>query len=237
MRNKEILIRTCAVVLILNILLAFITSKTVSVLAENKTLTSDNRIIIDPGHGGEDGGATSCSGVLESHINLEIATRLRDMLNFLGFATIMVRTDDSALHTCGNTIAQRKISDLKNRVQLVNCTENALLLSIHQNYFPENRYYGAQVFYANTTGSRRLAEMIQVSFRTTVNPKSNRTAKEAQDIYILDRISCDGVLIECGFLSNYREETLLRNHDYQKKICAIIAAATSVYLKEESLLT
>lgn len=237
MRNKEILIRTCAVVLILNILLAFITSKTVSVLAENKTLTSDKRIIIDAGHGGEDGGATSCSGALESHINLEIATRLRDMLNFLGFATIMVRSDDSALHTGGNTIAQRKISDLKNRVQLVNCTENALLLSIHQNYFPENRYYGAQVFYANTTGSRRLAEMIQVSFRTTVNPKSNRTAKEAQDIYILDRISCDGVLIECGFLSNYREETLLRNHDYQKKICAIIAAATSVYLKEESLLT
>ena len=234
MRNRKIFAWACAGVLTLNLLLAFVTDKSIRVLAENKTITSDTKIVIDPGHGGEDGGATSCTGALESNINLEIALRLKDLLNFLGFETIMVRTDDTAVHTHGETIAQRKVSDLKNRVLLVNYTENALLLSIHQNYFPENRYSGAQVFYANTDGSRKLAEMIQSSFRKTVNPTSNRSAKKAEDVYLLENISCDGVLVECGFLSNFREEELLRNMDYQKKVCMIIAAATSLYLQEKT---
>lgn len=234
MRNRKIFAWACAGVLTLNLLLAFVTDKSIRVLAENKTITSDTKIVIDPGHGGEDGGATSCTGALESNINLEIALRLKDLLNFLGFETIMVRTDDTAVHTHGETIAQRKVSDLKNRVLLVNHTENALLLSIHQNYFPENRYSGAQVFYANTDGSRKLAEMIQSSFRKTVNPNSKRSAKKAEDVYLLENISCDGVLVECGFLSNFREEELLRNMDYQKKVCMIIAAATSLYLQEKT---
>ena len=234
MRNRKIFAWACAGVLTLNLLLAFATDKSIRVLAENKTITSDTKIVIDPGHGGEDGGATSCTGALESNINLEIALRLKDLLNFLGFETIMVRTNDTAVHTHGETIAQRKVSDLKNRVLLVNHTENALLLSIHQNYFPENRYSGAQVFYANTDGSRKLAEMIQLSFRKTVNPNSKRSAKKAEDVYLLENISCDGVLVECGFLSNFREEELLRNMDYQKKVCMIIAAATSLYLQEKT---
>ena len=118
-------------------------------------------VVIDAGHGGEDGGATSCCGFLESDINLEISLRLNDLLNFLGHRTIMVRTEDVSVHTEGQTIAQRKVSDLKNRVQLVNETENALLVSIHQNYFADSRYSGAQVFCADSTGSRKLAEKIQ----------------------------------------------------------------------------
>ncbi len=236
MRGYGISVWTCVVVLLVNLILAVCTDKTASVLAENKTISSINRIVIDAGHGGEDGGATSCSGVLESKINLEIAMRLKDLLNFLGYQTIMVRTDDSAIHTSGRTIAERKVSDLKNRVQLVNETENALLLSIHQNYFTDSRYHGAQVFYANTDGSRRLAEMIQTSFRSTVNPGSNRMAKDARNIYLMDKICRDGILIECGFLSNYREEALLRDCDYQKKICAIIASSVSIYLQESAVI-
>ena len=224
-------------VVIVYLLLAVCMNKTALVIAANKTIPSGKTIIIDAGHGGEDGGATSCTGVLESEINLEIAVRLEDMLNLLGYRTIMVREDDSAIHTEGATIAQRKVSDLKNRVQLVNNASDALLISIHQNYFTDERYYGAQVFYADTDGSRRLAENVQETFRRTINQDSKRMVKSAENIYLMERIQCDGVLVECGFLSNYREAQLLESDNYQKKVCAVIASAVCIYLQDTSLLT
>lgn len=237
MRCKRALVLSSMLILVVYVLFAVGANRAVTVIVENKETRPLRRIIIDAGHGGEDGGATSCSGVLEREMNLEVAKRLNDLLNFLGYQTIMIRTDDSAVHTEGRTIAQRKVSDLKNRVQLVNETENALLLSIHQNYFTDSRYRGAQVFYANTEGSRRLAEMMQASFRNTINPGSSRIEKSAQNIYLMDKINCDGVLIECGFLSNYHEESLLRNAEYQKKLSAVIATSVSTYLQENTVLT
>ena len=106
--------------------------RTVSVMVEAAPLKRGNCIIIDAGHGGEDGGATSCRGVLESTYNLEISLRLNDLLHLLGYDTRMIRTTDTSIYTKGETIAQKKISDLKERVRIVNETENALLLSIHQ---------------------------------------------------------------------------------------------------------
>lgn len=94
-------------------------------------------MVIDAGHGGEDGGASSKSGVLESAINLEIAGITNDLLRFAGVRTVMVRTQDVSVYTDGGSIQQKKVSDLKNRVKLVESTPNALLLSIHQNFFPE----------------------------------------------------------------------------------------------------
>lgn len=237
MRCKRALVLSSMLILVVYVLFAVGANRAVTVIVENKETRPLRRIIIDAGHGGEDGGATSCSGVLEREMNLEVAKRLNDLLNFLGYQTIMIRTDDSAVHTEGRTIAQRKVSDLKNRVQLVNETENALLLSIHQNYFTDSRYRGAQVFYANTEGSRRLAEMMQASFRNTINPGSSRIEKSAQNIYLMDKINCDGVLIECGFLSNYHEESLLRNAEYQKKLSVVIATSVSTYLQENTVLT
>ena len=224
----------CVMVLTVYLFAAICADKAITVIAENKEVLPLRRIVIDAGHGGEDGGATSCSGVLESKINLEISLRLRDLLNFLGYQTIMIRTDDSAIHTDGSTIAQRKVSDLKNRVQLVNNAENALLLSIHQNYFTDSRYNGAQVFYAESEGSQQLAEIMQNAFRSTINQGSNRMAKKAQGIYLMDKITCDGVLIECGFLSNYQEDSLLRDAEYQKKLCTVIASSVITYFQEET---
>ena len=212
------------------LLITLLGSNAITTISQSAPLENRHTIIIDAGHGGEDGGATSCTGVLESSINLEIALRLDDLMHFLGYKTTMVRTTDTAIHTQGNTIAARKASDLKQRVKLANETANALLISIHQNYFADNRYLGAQVFYANTTGSHCLAESIQNCFRNTINQGSNRMAKIAENIFIMDKIDCDGVLIECGFLSNYQEEALLRNPEYQKKVSAVIASAVSVYL-------
>ena len=177
-------------------------SRAITVISENMPVERQHCIIIDAGHGGEDGGATSCTGKLESSFNLEISLRLNDLLHLLGYDTAMIRTSDVSIYTKGETIAQKKVSDLKERVRIANETENALLLSIHQNTYPESRYSGAQVFYADTAGSQQLAKEMQSGFAATVNQGSNRKSKKADGIYLMEHISCTGILVECGFLSN-----------------------------------
>lgn len=186
--------------------------------------------IIDAGHGGIDGGATSCTGVLESTINLEIALRLNDLMNFLGYDTVMIRTTDTSIYTEGNTIAAQKLSDLRQRVKIVNETENGILISIHQNTFSDSRYGGAQVFYGQGQGSEKLAKLLQDSFKATVNPDSNRMSKKSSGVYLMEHITNPGVLIECGFLSNPEEEAKLRSPQYQKMLCCVIAASADAYL-------
>lgn len=206
-------------------------SRAVTVISGQLPIERRQCIIIDAGHGGEDGGATSCTGKLESAFNLEIAIRLNDLFHLLGYDTKMVRTSDISVYTKGETIAQKKVSDLKERVRIVNETENALLVSIHQNQFSDSRYAGAQVFYAQTNNSHNLAKYIQDSFVRDLNPGSNRKCKRGEGIYLLEQIEHTGVLVECGFLSNPEEEAMLKNADYQKKICCIIAASISQYLE------
>lgn len=205
-------------------------SRAVTVIAENTPVPREHCIIVDPGHGGEDGGATSCTGIVESTYNLDISLRLNDLLHLLGYDTKIIRTTDISIYTKAETIAQKKISDLKERVRIVNETENALLLSIHQNNFSDSRYSGAQVFYAGTEGSEQLAKQLQAAFVSALNPGSSRKSKKSDGVYLMEHIGCTGVLIECGFLSNPEEEARLRNADYQKKLCCVIAATASQYL-------
>ena len=207
-------------------------SNTVSVISQQRPVERRNCLVIDAGHGGIDGGATSCTGVLESQINLEISLRLDDLFHLLGYDTVMIRKTDESVYTEGTTIAAQKISDLKERVRICNQTENAVLISIHQNTFSDSRYKGAQVFYACTDGSERLAKCIQQEIISTLNPGSNRRVKKADHVYFMKNITCTGVLIECGFLSNPEEEAKLRNPEYQKKLCAVIASSCSLYLAE-----
>ncbi len=203
--------------------------QTVTVIAQNQPIERKPVFIIDAGHGGEDGGAVSCTGVLESRINLEIALRLQPLLQFLGYPTAMIRTEDVAIHTEGSTIGARKVSDLKNRVKFVNEREEGILLSIHQNTFPQEKYSGAQIFYNDEQG-RALAQSLQEAFCKTVNPGSSRKAKKAQGVYLMEHIENPGLLIECGFLSNPSEEAKLRSGEYQKKICCVIACSLSQML-------
>ena len=190
-------------------------------------------VILDAGHGGEDGGASTADGVLESGINLEIALRLRDLLAFAGVDTQMIRDADTAVYSgdC-RTISQKKVSDLKNRVSMVNTVENGLLVSIHQNYFEQTKYCGAQVFFAKTDGSKALAERIQQSLRENVDAANHRQCKPSQSVYLMEHIECTGVLIECGFLSNYEEAKRLQTDAYQKKLSAAICGAITEYLSE-----
>ena len=217
------------------VLLAFLVgifsgNRAITVMIEGSPIRRNHTVIIDAGHGGIDGGATSCTGKLESAFNLEIAMRLNDLLHLLGYDTKMIRTSDRSVYTKGETIAQQKVSDLKERVKMVNETENALLLSIHQNTFSDSRYSGAQVFFGREEGSEVLARELQSSFVSILNPDSQRKCKKCSGIYLMDHIQAVGVLIECGFLSNREEEAKLRSEVYQKLLVSIIASEVSGFL-------
>ena len=208
----------------------YLTSAATTVVARMIPMERSNTIVIDAGHGGEDGGATSCSGILESTYNLEIAIKLDDLFHLLGYRTVMIRTTDKSVYTQGDTIAAKKVSDLRQRVKIVNGTEAAILVSIHQNTFSESRYSGAQVFYGPEGESGVLAERLQGVFCEALNPGSNRRAKKADGIYLMQHIDCTGILVECGFLSNPEEEAALRSPNYQRKICCVIAATVGTFL-------
>ena len=210
--------------------IAQIGSEAVTAVKQNTPVPRRYCFVIDAGHGGIDGGATSCTGVLESALNLEIAKKLNDLMCFLGYDTVMIRTTDTSIYTKGETIAAQKVSDLKERVRIVNETENSVLISIHQNTFSDGRYGGAQVFYAEEGNSRKLAETLQTVFTQTVNPGSNRKCKTSKGIYLMEHIDGTGVLIECGFLSNPQEEAKLRSPEYQKQLCCVIASTVGSYL-------
>ena len=217
-----------SVALFLMVCSGYFMNKAVSTFAAYMKERGEKYIMIDAGHGGVDGGAVSCTGVYESAINLEIALRLNDLLQLLGYRTSMIRTEDISVYTSGNTIAEKKISDLKERVRLINGIENCILISIHQNFFQDSKYAGAQVFYSKS--GEELARLIQTQFVSTVNRGSKRKCKRAEGVYLMNKINCTGVLVECGFLSNAAEESNLRSEDYQKKICCIIASGLSQYI-------
>lgn len=184
-------------------------------------------LVLDAGHGGEDGGAVSLTGAPESQINLAIVLKLRDVLGLYGVDPILLRETDVSLHDGdANTLREKKRSDLKNRVAATEEVEGGTLLSIHQNTYPGSRYHGAHVFYAPTEGSQALAEHFQNSIKTALQPENERTVKRIPDtVYIMNHVTCPAILIECGFLTNPEEEAMLRDEDYQRKLAAVVAAA------------
>lgn len=235
LRVKKGTVYYCVIVLLFcagTVAACLLGSRAVSLMAVSAFREKMTTVVIDAGHGGLDGGATSCTGKLESGYNLEISQRLNDLFHLLGYATRMIRTTDTSVYTSGDTIAQKKMSDLKERVRIANEEKNTLLLSIHQNNFSDSRYSGAQVFHAGTERSRELAEALQSAFVQTLNPGSKRQIKKADGIYLMEHISCPGILVECGFLSNPEEEAKLRSPDYQKKLCCVIASVVSQFVQE-----
>lgn len=230
MKKGRMGVLTYAVIILMFLVAVHWGNRAVTVMAESQPIERETCIVIDAGHGGIDGGATSCTGRLESAYNLEISMRLNDLFHLLGYDTRMIRTTDTSVYTKGETIAQQKVSDLKERVRIVNETDNALLLSIHQNNFSDGRYSGAQVFYAQTEGSEELAKLLQTALVESLNPGSNRKSKKSDGVYLMEHIDRTGVLVECGFLSNPEEEARLLDPVYQQKLCCVIAATVSSFL-------
>ena len=188
-------------------------------------------LVLDAGHGGEDGGAVSPAGTKESDINLAIVTRLDLLLGLYGRAPVVLRTADCSLHDpSADTLRQKKTSDLKNRVAAVEEVEQGVLLSIHQNMFTDARYHGAQVFFAPTEGSQELAVHTQEVLRQAVDQGNTRQAKPIPDtVYLLNHISCPAILVECGFLSNPEEAQKLAAQGYQLQLAAALAGAWLQY--------
>jgi N-acetylmuramoyl-L-alanine amidase len=177
-------------------------------------------IIIDPGHGGIDGGMVgTTTKVHESNINLQISLRLRKYLEESGSLVLMTRDEDVGLYTEGGTIRKKKNEDLRNRKRLFDESNADLVISIHSNSFQESKYYGAQAFYnPNCEASKLASELIQEELIRVLDNGNTRKAKAKNDVYILKNVKVPTVIVECGFLSNPKEEILLQNPDYQQKI-------------------
>lgn len=190
-------------------------------------------VILDAGHGGEDGGAVAPDGTAEKKINLEITKDIGVFFDLFGINYIPVRTTDISVCDEGlDTIRKRKYSDIMNRAALVDSAPDSVLLSIHQNYFPVEKYSGTQVFFSkNTTDSEKLANMLQASVTETLQPNNKRTIKAGgSEIYLLDKAKTTSVLVECGFLSNPQELALLKDKNYQAKIAYRIFRGTYDFL-------
>ena len=185
------------------------------------------QLILDAGHGGEDGGAVSITGVPESGINLSITLKIDQLLGFYGISPTLLRETDVSLHDVeADTLRKKKVSDLHNRVTAIEGTENAVVLSIHQNTFSNASYHGAQTFYRPGAESEALATLMQEVIRQGADPENRRTpAKIPDSVYLMKNITCPAVLVECGFLSNPTEEEKLRSDSYQTRLAGCIASA------------
>lgn len=192
-------------------------------------------VVLDPGHGGEDGGACTYGGMSEKELNLLIASEVYQMLSVSGVRVIMTRSDDRLLYDPNaDHKGHKKSMDLAARLRIASETPNSILLSIHMNAFPETKYGGLQVYYSpNSEGSRVLAELIQENNRTRLSPTNGRRSKEAgRSIYLLDRFEGTGVLIECGFLSNPDDRERLNSESYRHELSALIFGSILQYLSE-----
>ena len=188
-------------------------------------------VILDPGHGGADGGALSSDGVRESGLNLSIALRAEQLFAFLGVQTLLTREDEELSYPPeAMSIREKKRADQKSRIELINKHPTAILVSIHQNYYPDERPSGPQVLYAGTEGSRELAYSLQDVLTNALSPGNRRTAVPAdKQILLMRSVQCTAVLVECGFLSNPVESALLQTDKYQKKLAVIIVSACFAY--------
>lgn len=192
-------------------------------------------IIIDAGHGGEDGGAICTDGTYEKEINLDIALKVNEFLSIFGFNTHLIRTTDTAVHSQGNTIRERKISDIHNRADTMNLYENCIYLSIHQNKYEDSRIWGAQTFYSgNSRESQEIAQFIQNAVKSQLQPNNNRQIKKSgTDIYVLYNATKPAVMVECGFISNRSELKKLKSNEYQNMMSLSISSGILNYYISE----
>lgn len=189
--------------------------------------------IIDAGHGGEDAGAIAPDGTLEKDLNLEIAYLVADLLELNGKSVKMTRTEDTLLYDYYGDLkdytGQKKVYDLKNRLKIAEENENPLFVSIHMNKFSIPKYKGLQVYYSkNSKESAVVARAIKESNALYLQPENKREIKMADSsIFVLDRIKAPAVLIECGFLSNVEELSLLKDENYRAKLALTVFYALS----------
>ena len=191
-------------------------------------------IIIDAGHGGEDGGAQSSTGINEKDINLKIALYLKEFMSLCDYDVHLTREDDVLLYEPGQE-SRKKYHDLRNRVAFANQFDDAIFVSIHQNKFTIPKYKGFQVYYSkNHADSKGLADLMQKNVVQNLQPDNNRVTKAAgKEILVLDTLEMPAVLAECGFLSNDEEAHLLDTTEYQKKLAFLLFRSIVEFMNGE----
>ena len=205
---------------------------------EEKSISANRSyptVIIDAGHGGEDGGAVGIDGTCEKDINLRIAQKLFDTLSTSGINCIMTRTEDTLLYGRNqNYEGRKKLLDMQARLAIVQKYDNVIFVSIHQNSFPSAKYSGFQAYFSpNDPRSQTLAKAIEDQIREHLQPSNKRASKPSDGkIYLLDKITCPAVLLECGFISNAEECALLNSEEYQTRLAQTISDSIIAFFNE-----
>lgn len=231
--KKSIIAIITAFLIILSAMLYLTFMANFSAAEASSMPITQKTVIVDAGHGGDDGGAIGIDGTVEKDINLDIALKLEKILKFYGFNVIMTRTQD--VMTCDDgldSLRKRKISDIHNRFELMLKNPDAIFISVHQNKFEDSSQHGTQVFYSgNDERSKELAEAIQTSVTLTLQRKNDRVVKKSgSGIYLLYHAKIPAVLVECGFISNSDEVKKLKDESYRMKLAILIADGLLKYL-------
>ena len=190
------------------------TKETVALPITNKT------IVLDAGHGGEDGGAVSDNGTTEANTNLKIVLKLQNLLEQSGCNVILTRSDDNAIYDIDSkTLKEKKVSDIKERVKIGNNSSADIFVSIHLNKIPQQQYYGWQTFFKNGNDQgEKLANKIQENLNEAIQKENKRVPLKIDNVYIIKHVEIPTCIVECGFLSNPEEEKQLMQDEYQNRL-------------------
>lgn len=190
-------------------------------------------VVIDAGHGGADPGKVGINGALEKDINLEIARKLKVFLEQADIEVVLTRDSDMGLYD--ENASNKKVQDMKRRVEIIETSEPVMTVSIHQNSYHEEYVHGAQTFYyANSEQSKLLAEKIQMLLLEEIDGENTRVAKSNDSYYLLKKTSTPIVIVECGFLSNSEEAEKLSSDYYQEKLAWAIHLAILQYINSQA---
>lgn len=225
MRKRTLALAGLAVILAATALSVWLIQPDKQAISPEK-IAAQTTVILDAGHGGEDGGAVSAAGAPESSINLQIVKKMELLLIFVGENAVLTREGEEAIYSPdAETLREKKVSDLNNRVKLVNETPGSFLISIHQNSLPKTRVRGAQAFYNTVSPAQKVAVSVQQALNSAVNPGNAKAAKQIDDaIYLMKNINSPGILVECGFMSNAAEAELLQTDGHQMRLSAAIVS-------------
>lgn len=230
--KKQFMELVMVVLLLLSML--FLSREAAEYVMNNRVVQSNaiKTVVIDAGHGG-DPGKVGINGVLEKDINLAIARRVKELLEANNITVVMTRDHDGGLYEPQD--AQKKVRDMKKRIEIIDEADPDLVVSIHQNSYPEESISGAQVFfYTNSTESKKIAQLMQQQLIQRVDQKNTRVAKANSSYYLLKKTAAPIIIVECGFLSNWVEAELLATTEYQEKVAWAIHMGILTYLNKES---
>ncbi len=192
-------------------------------------------VVIDAGHGGDDPGKIGVNGMKEKEVNLEIALLVKEFLEANDIKVVMTREDDDGLYD--RSASNKKVQDMKNRIALIEEAKADIVVSIHQNSYPEEYVHGAQVFYYSTSSEgKKLAELLQRQLTEKADTENRRQIKANDSYYLLKKTPVPIVIAECGFLSNRAEAEKLGMPEYRKRLAWAIHMGILQYLNADKMM-